>query len=82
MTSSDGVGILDADRLLKEWRWLCPMRVTIIDCNAYGDLFVRDDLGRIHMPNQRLSSTSSRPHPRNEKSGLRRRTRMMLLSGV
>jgi len=49
MTSSDGVGILDADRLLKEWRWLCPMRVTIIDCNAYGDLFVRDDLGRIHM---------------------------------
>lgn len=49
MTRSGDVGIFDADRLLQQWRWLCPQPVTIIDCNAYGDLFLRDELDRIHM---------------------------------
>ena len=49
MTRSDGVSILDLDRLLREWRWLCPQPVSLIDRNAYGDLFLRDDLDRIHM---------------------------------
>lgn len=49
MTRGDDVAIFDADRLLQEWRGLCPQRVSIIDCNAYGDLFIRDELGRIHM---------------------------------
>ena len=48
MNRSDDVDVLDPDRLLREWRWLCPQRVTIIDRNAYGDLFLRDELGRVH----------------------------------
>jgi hypothetical protein len=48
MNRSDDVDVLDPDRLLREWRWLCPQRVTIIDRNAYGDLFLRDESGRIH----------------------------------
>lgn len=43
------VEALDQDRLLSEWRWLCPQPVTIIDRNVYGDLFLRDELGRVHM---------------------------------
>jgi hypothetical protein len=40
---------LDSERLLREWRWLCPKFLTVIDRNAFGDLFVRDDAGRVHM---------------------------------
>ena len=49
MAHSPDVEMLDQDRLLSEWRWLCPQPVTIIDRNVYGDLFLRDKLGRVHM---------------------------------
>ena len=49
MTRGDNVGTLDPARLLREWRWLCPQSVTIIDRNAFGDLFLRDELGRVYM---------------------------------
>jgi hypothetical protein len=49
MSRSDDVRILDPDRLLREWRWLCPQIVTIVDRNPYGDLFLRDESGSVHM---------------------------------
>ena len=39
----------DSERLLREWRWLCPQPMTVIDRNAFGDLFLRDGSGRVHM---------------------------------
>jgi hypothetical protein len=40
---------LDSERLLCYWRWLCPQSLTVINRNAFGDLFVRDEAGRVHM---------------------------------
>ena len=33
--------------MLLNWRWLCPQKVTLINRNAYGDLFLRDEAGRV-----------------------------------
>lgn len=41
------VGHLSVDRLLSEWRWLCPQPVTLIACNAFGHLFLRDESGKV-----------------------------------
>jgi len=38
---------LDTERLLSEWRWLCPSRMSLIARNAFGDLFLRDELGAV-----------------------------------
>jgi hypothetical protein len=38
---------LEIDRLLSEWRWLCPHRMALVARNAFGDLFVRDDAGAV-----------------------------------
>jgi hypothetical protein len=40
---------LDSERLLCYWRWLCPQSLTVIQRNAFGDLFLRDEVGRVHM---------------------------------
>jgi hypothetical protein len=38
---------LSADRLMSEWRWLCPQPVVLVARNAFGDLFLRDESGKI-----------------------------------
>jgi hypothetical protein len=38
---------LDVDRLLSEWRWLCPQPMALIARSAFGDLFLRDADGKI-----------------------------------
>jgi hypothetical protein len=38
---------LDGDRLLVDWRWLCPGEMVLIARNAFGDLFLRDSVGEI-----------------------------------
>jgi hypothetical protein len=38
---------LDVDRLLSEWRWLCPQPMALLATSAFGDLFLRDETGRI-----------------------------------
>ena len=40
---------LDSERLLCYWRWLCPQSLAVIQRNAFGDLFLRDEVGRVHM---------------------------------
>src|SRR5215472_15571469 len=39
---------LDVERLLAEWRWLCPNPVSLIARDAFGDLFLSDGAGQIH----------------------------------
>ena len=41
------VGNLDVDRLLSEWRWLCPQSLALVARSAFGDLFLRDEAGKI-----------------------------------
>lgn len=48
MTQTDHSEILDSERLLREWRWLCPQPLTAIRSNAFGDLFLRDEEGKVH----------------------------------
>lgn len=38
---------LDVDRLLSEWRWLCPQPMALVARSAFGDLFLRDEAGRV-----------------------------------
>jgi len=43
------VDALDVERLLADWRWLCPQKLTLISRNAFGDLFLRDEKGCIFL---------------------------------
>lgn len=38
---------LSVDRLLQEWRWLCPQVVALVARNPFGDLYLRDKFGKI-----------------------------------
>jgi hypothetical protein len=38
---------LALEHLLKEWRWLCPQKVALVARNAFGDLYLRDESGKI-----------------------------------
>ena len=38
---------LDVERLLAEWRWLCPGRMTLVARNAFADLFLRNQAGHV-----------------------------------
>jgi hypothetical protein len=39
---------LDVERLLAQWRWLCPNPVVLVARDAFGDLFLRDSSGEIY----------------------------------
>ena len=41
------VADLDVDRLLADWRWLCPQQMTLVARNVFGDLFLRNEAGSI-----------------------------------
>jgi hypothetical protein len=41
------VNHLDVERLLSEWRWLCPGRMALVARSAFGDLFLSDDVGAV-----------------------------------
>ena len=38
---------LEVERLLAEWKRLCPRRMTLVGRTAFGDLFLRDAAGLI-----------------------------------
>src|SRR5579864_5244708 len=55
----DNLGI---ERLLSEWRWLCPHRMALVARTEFGDLFLRDDSGAVFWLNTavgRLTKVSS-----------------------
>ena len=41
------VGHLDVDRLLSEWRWLCPQSLALVARSAFENLFLRDETKKI-----------------------------------
>jgi hypothetical protein len=41
------VDYLEVERLLSEWRWLCPHRMALVARTAFGDLFLRDEAAAI-----------------------------------
>lgn len=45
MVNEWAVDHLDVDLILVEWRWLCPQRVELVARNAFGDLFLSDEVG-------------------------------------
>jgi hypothetical protein len=49
MVNSGDSERLDSERLLRDWRWLCPQSLTVIDRNAFGDLFLTDEGGSVRM---------------------------------
>jgi hypothetical protein len=48
MTDHFAVAHLDVERLLSQWRWLCPNRMSLVARDAFGNLFLRDEAGQIH----------------------------------
>ena len=36
---------LEVERLLLEWRWLCPDQMTLVARSAFADLFLRNEAG-------------------------------------
>jgi hypothetical protein len=38
---------LSVERLLADWRWLCSEPVVLLARNAFGDLFLRKESGRV-----------------------------------
>ena len=38
---------LSIDRLMEDWRWLCPQPVSLIARSAFGDLFLCDGSGKV-----------------------------------
>jgi hypothetical protein len=43
------VAHLSVERLLADWRWLCPQPLTLLARNAFGDLFLKNESGRVFM---------------------------------
>jgi len=42
------VSHLDVERLLPEWRWLCPDKMQLLARNGFGDLFLCTDCGEVY----------------------------------
>lgn len=38
---------LDLDRLLANWRWLCPTAMSLVARNVFGELFLADENGKV-----------------------------------
>lgn len=38
---------LELERLLADWRWLCPGKMSLVARNVFADLFLRDEAGVI-----------------------------------
>ncbi|HEY6266810.1 MAG TPA: hypothetical protein VIX11_00810 [Candidatus Acidoferrum sp.] len=47
MESYFQVDHLDVDRLLSAWRWLYPQPLALVAKSAFGDLFLRDEAGKV-----------------------------------
>jgi hypothetical protein len=47
---------LNAERLLLEWRWLCPQPLTLVARSAFADLILRDESGKVFRLNVTIGS--------------------------
>jgi hypothetical protein len=69
---------LETERLLLEWRWLCPSRMSLVARNVFGDLFLQNEAGEIFWLNatvgrvERVSSSKAEFHEMAGASDKRR----------
>ena len=38
---------LEVERLLTDWRWLCPSKAVLLARNVFGELFLQDETGAV-----------------------------------
>jgi hypothetical protein len=38
---------LEIERLLTDWRWLCPAQMSLLAKNLFGELFLMDETGAV-----------------------------------
>lgn len=38
---------LEIERLLSDWRWLCPSQMSLVARNVFGKLFLKDETGAV-----------------------------------
>ena len=53
---------LEVERLLSEWRWLCPHRMALVARTAFGDLFLRNEAGVVFWLNTAVGKLTEIAH--------------------
>jgi len=53
-----GVDGLETERLLSDWRWLCPAQMSILARNVFGELFLQDKTGSVFWLNTTVGKLS------------------------
>jgi hypothetical protein len=56
------VADLEVERLLSEWRWLCPQRMALVARTAFGDLFLRNEAGAVFWLNTAVGKLTEVAH--------------------
>jgi hypothetical protein len=53
---------LEVERLLSEWRWLCPHQMVLVARTAFGDLFLRNEAGVVFWLNTAVGKLTEIAH--------------------
>jgi len=57
---------LDVERLLSDWRWLCPSQVSLLARNLFGELFLEDKSGAVFWLNTTVGKLSKVAQSKSE----------------
>ena len=49
---------LEIERLLSDWRWLCPFQMSLLARNLFGELFLQDEAGAVFWLNTTIGKLS------------------------
>ena len=49
---------LEIERLLSDWRWLCPAQMSLLARNVFGELFLQDETGSVFWLNTTVGKLS------------------------
>ena len=66
MESCFQVDNLEIDRLLSDWRWLCPAHLTPVARNVFGELFLHDEAGSVSWLNTTTGKLNKVANSRSE----------------
>jgi hypothetical protein len=61
---------LETERLLSNWRWLCPANVSLLAKNLFGELFLMDETGGVLWLNATAGKLSKVANSKAEFLGL------------
>lgn len=60
------VNDLEIERLLSDWRWLCPAQMSLLARNVFGELFVQDEAGSVFWLNTTIGKLSKVANSKGE----------------